>query len=317
MHTLVTEESWVLIGQLELNIRLRSGHVVKDLMQKELMRLKSVIVQIREQEQLLVTTNVMFQAPMTSLRVLAFSLARKPNDQTTLQNAVRKAPNLEYLQIYVDTAVTAQRALNFVGVLPELPKVKSLRPVTKGNAICLPVECLQHVTLLDLGTQVSFIQTPPQLCNLTLEKLDLEYESYPAMMSTLCKSGSSLSVSLSSFTYAALPFLPVTLDKLSLLNKLPSGAESVENMIALPLALARLSGLRALYLADFLTGSLLARLSAGHFPKLHTLGISSTCQESNEYQSVDRNTGNVMIRPTRSLLRLVQYKPGASASVLL
>ncbi len=88
-------------AKLALNIRPRSGHVVKDLMQKELMRLKSVIVQIREQEQLLVTTNVMFQAPMTSLRVLVFSLARKPNDQTTLQNAVRKALNLEYLQIYV------------------------------------------------------------------------------------------------------------------------------------------------------------------------------------------------------------------------
>ena len=288
-------------AKLELNIRLRSGHVVKDLMQKELMRLKAVIVQIREQEQLLVPTNAMFQAPMTSLRVLAFSLARKPNDQTTLQNAVRKAPNLEYLQIYVDTAVTAQRALNFVGVLPELPKVKSLRLATKGNAICLPVECLQHITLLELGSQVSFTQTPPQLCNLSLEKLDLEYEGYPAMMSSLCKSGAQLSVSLSSFTYAALPSLPVTVDKLSLLNKLPSGAQSVEDMIALPLALARLSGLRALYLADFLTGPLLTRLSAGRFPNLHTLGISFACWESNEYQSVDRNTGKIMLRPTQGL----------------
>ncbi len=114
-------------GRLELNLRVRSSHMARSPLSDMMKQLKPAITQIQEQESPVMTANLMF--PMSSLRTFAFSLPGT-RSQKDLQSAVQCAPNLECTQVYAHTQVTAERLVSFLEVLPDLPKVTTLRVAT-------------------------------------------------------------------------------------------------------------------------------------------------------------------------------------------
>ena len=291
---------------LELNIRIRSSHAVKPDVQPLLLRLMPAIVQLREREQLVTTADLLF--PTNSLQTIAFSLPRKPKDQAPFQNAVRRAPTLECLQLYVKTPVTAQRAVNFLNILPELPKVVSLRLVTRGHPACLPAEYLQHITTLELGTEVSFSGHPPALSSLTIESLDSRYDNYAVMMSQLNNMVSIVNITVDDFVAPALCLLPTNLQQLSLSKKLDAGLwGSLQEKLSVITGLHRLTNLRSLFISDFFSASLVTLLAGSVFSHLLTLGISVSSFEANEYHVVDDIKSNLLVKP--SLLQMQSVFP--------
>jgi len=299
-------------GCLELHLKLRSNSVIRGDLNAELQRLKPVIVQVREQEQLLLSAGKLFPitSPMLNLRVLAFCLPRKPNSASYFQNAVRGAPNLECLQIYAHSSITAERIIKFLQFLPDLAKLVSLRVDTARHHVCLPAECLKHITMLELGSHVHFIGRPNSLHRLVLENLDKENQGYIAMLSAIADCEPPFSIELSKFSVPLLPSLPVQLYQLSLLQKLDVGLlNSFEDTCALHLGLGQLTSLRALYIADCLTSHIMGLLVGKVFLHVHTFGISFTCHEHDEYKGYEDKSGNIIIKSTQKLMPLIQAFP--------
>ncbi len=98
-------------NHLELGLRARSHQLVLPSVEAAMLGMTSVIREIREQQQFIATSKVLF--PLQSLRVLAFSLPSRPREPDIFQAAVRLAPNLEFLQLYVKTRNTTVSALRF------------------------------------------------------------------------------------------------------------------------------------------------------------------------------------------------------------
>ena len=293
--------------RLELGLRTRSTQVVLPLVKAALFGMKSMIREIRKQQQFIATLEVLY--PLENLKVLAASLPGRPREPDIFQAAVRLAPNLEFLQLYVQTHNATVSALRFLTVLAELPKVTSLRLVTNGNAACLLPSYLMHITCLELGRQVYFRQVPPKLRELCLEGLNFDYLGYDVMMSVLMQAITPVNLTLSSSAIAAMPFLPGNLQKLSLQYLLSAHTSDIVRSHALHTGLARLASLRILCIADFLSESLMYFLSGTVFPELHTLGFCLDSQANTAYYSLDRASGCSILRPTPSVDRLVTVFP--------
>jgi len=290
-------------GRLELNLRVRSSHMARSPLSDMMKQLQPAITQIREQESPVMTANLMF--PMPSLRTFAFSLPRT-RSQKNLQNAVRCAPNLECIQAYAHTQVTAERLVSFLEVLPDLPKVSNLRVATARHPICLPSVHLQHITSLELGVNVSFDVPPQRLCNLVVEDLQLDYQGYDAMFTGLQSLHNPLCIELHSFAPTALQVLPGKLHTLKLSQTLVG---SVPDIIALHIGLAKLSCLKVLCIADFLTARVMGVLSSLSFPQLHTLEMAFKAYNQDEYHFVDAYSGTILIKTTQDLPSLLQVFP--------
>ena len=293
---------------LELGLCTKSNQVVLPLVQAALFGMKSMIREIREQQQFIATLEVL--SPLENLKVLATSLPPgRPREPDIFQKAICLAPNLEILQLYMQTHNATVSALRFLTVLAELPKVTSLRLVTNGNAACLLPSYLMHITCLELGRQVYFRQVPPKLRELCLEGLDLDYLGYDVMMSVLAQAITPVSLTLSSFALAAMLFLPGNLQKLSVQYLLHVHFSDIVRSHALHTGLARLASLRVLCIADFLSENLVYFLSGTVFPELHTLGFYLDSQPNTAYYSLDRASGRSILRPASSVDRLVTVFP--------
>jgi len=268
-------------------------------------QLKPAITQIREQESPVMTTNLMF--PMPSLTTFAFSRNRR---QKHLQDALRCAPNLDCIQVYADTQGTTKRLASFLEVLLDLPKVTTLRVAAAKHPICLPSVHLQHVTSLELGVNVSFRVPPQRLRSLVLEDLQLDHESYDAMFSGLQSSHNPVCIELNSFAPTALQFLPSKLHQLKLSQALDMALlGGVSDVIALHTGLAKLSYLRVLSIADFLTGRVVWLLSNLSFPELHTLEMSFKAYHQDECHVANPNSHTTLIKTAPGLPSLLQVFP--------
>ena len=272
-------------SHLELSLRTRSNQLILPSVEAAIHGMTSTIREIREQQQFIATSKVLF--PLESLRVLAFSLPSRPREPDIFQAAMRLAPNLEFLQLYVKTRNTTVSALCFLAVLAELPNVTSVRLVTKGNTACLSSSYLMHITRLELGCQVYFRQLPPRLRELYLEGLDLDWLGYEAMMSALQQAITPVNLTLTSSVIAAMPCLSANLQKLSLQYLLAVHLCNVESFCTLRTSMARLENLRVLCIADYLTGTTVFFLSGMVSPNLHTLGFCLDSQANGGYFTLD------------------------------
>ncbi len=285
-------------GRLELNLRVRSSHMTRSPLSDMMKQLKPAITQIREQESALMTANLM--SPMSSLRTIAFGVPRT-RSQKNLQDAIRCAPSLECIQVYAHTQVTAERLVSFLEVLSDLPKVTTLRVATASCPICLPSVYLQHITSLELGVNVSFKLPPQRLGSLLLEGLQLDYKGYDAMFSGLQSSHNVLCIELNSFAPTALQLLPTKLHHLKLLQALDEPGTllgSSSNLFALHTYLPRLSCLKILCIADFLTARVMGLLSCLSFPQLHTLEMSFKADHRDDCHVVDRYSSTILLKTT-------------------
>ncbi len=200
--------------------------------------------------------------------------------------------------------------MSFVEVLSDLPKITTLRVATARHPICLPSVHLQHITSLELGVNVSFNVPPQRLCSLVLEDLQLDYEGYDAMFSGLQSSHNPLCIELDSFAPTALQFLPSKLHHLKLSQALDRAlVGSSSNIIALHTDLAKLSCLKILCIADFLTARVMGLLSCLSFPQLHTLEMSVKAYHRDDYHVVDAYSSKILIKTTSDLPSLLQVFP--------
>ncbi len=303
----IVQQATPLAGsQLELSLRTRSSQVVLPSVEAALLRVKATIRELREKQQFIATSKVLF--PLESLKVLAISLPSRPREPDIFQAAVRLAPNLEFLQLYVNTHNATESALRFLPVLAELPKVTSLRLVTNGNAACLLPSCLMHITCLELGCQVYFRQVPPKLRKLCLEGLDLDWLGYEAMMSALQHAIAPADLTLTSFVVAAMPCLPGNLQKLSLQHSIV-GYGDIEDFCTLHIGIARLANLRILCVADFLGDFPVSFLSGMVFPNLHTFGFCLDSQANDNYYIMDNVSGSSILQPTEEIGALMRVFP--------
>ena len=304
----IAEQATPLAGNgLELCLCTRSNQVVLLSVKAALLRLKATIGELREKQQFIVTSKVLF--PLESLKTLAFSLPNQPRAPHISQAALRLAPNLEFLQLYVSTHNSTVSAVGFLTVLAELPKVTSLRLVTNGNAACLLPGYLMHITRLELGHQVHFRQVPPKLRELCLEGFDLDYPGYNVMMFALQQVITPVDVTLSSSATAAVPFLPENLLKLSLESLLAAHYGEIECLHTLHTGMAKLANLRVLCVADFLTETLVSFMSGMVFPYMHTLGFCLDSQANTGYYSMGRAHGSSILQATIEASKLMTVFP--------
>ena len=304
----IAEQATPLAGnRLELCLRTRSNQVVLPSVEAALLRLKAIIRELREKQQFIVTSKVLF--PLESLKILAFTLPNQPRVPHIPQAALRLAPNLEFLPLYVNTHNSTMSALGFLSVMAELPKVTSLRLVTNGNAACLLPSYLMHITRLELGHQVHFRQVPPKLRKLCLEGFNPDYLGYDVMMFALQQVITPVDMTLSSSAMAAVPLLPENLLKLSLECLLAAHYGELECLYTLHTDMARLTNLRILCVADFLTETLVSFMSGMIFPNLHTLRFCLDSQANTGYYSMGRAHGSNILQATIDASALITVFP--------
>lgn len=258
-----------------------------------------------------------FLSPLQSLKVFAFLLPRKPKEQQKHQDAVRLLPNLENLQIFVQTGMGRDHVLNFIQVLPELPNVSSLRVCASGTDISLPSETLEHISHLELGLNVTFSQPPSQLSSLVLERLDTSNDECASTMSALRNFTARLSVELSSFEAQALQFLPGCTQKLELHEQLAfklSGSFAARQ--SFHTGFGRFTMLKAIYIAEYVSPAMVYTFEVVVLPFVHTLGLVINSHGNDDCYNTDMDAACVYVRPAGDVTPLTRVFPRLQRVVL-
>ncbi len=121
------------------------------------------------------------------------------------------------------------------------------------------------------------------------------------MFSGLQSSHNPLCIELNSFAPTALQLLPSKLHHLKLLQAFDRPGTllcSSSNLFALHTYLPKLSCLKILCIADFLTARVVGLLSCLSFPQLHTLEISFKAYHRDDCHAVDRYSSTLLIKTT-------------------
>ena len=288
--------------RLELHLHVRSDHPVTPAVSAELIRVKPAITEIREHAQMMKTAALLF--PMDSLRVCGLTLPSTLMSLSTLQSAMKLARNLEFLQVYVATEDTARIAVKFIAVLPDLPRVASLRVISSGCATCLPVTCLQHVTHLELGQGVYCDGLPTSLRSLAMQTCSTHHQGYAQMLAKLSLAPVPINIIVECCESADLARLDTKLREFRLQSPM-FDVDDMEHSCTCRLGLARLSKLQVLCVSDFLTATLVELLEPLCFPELHTFGFgveemdcSFLCADTNT------DTQSCMATPAQDVIKL-------------
>lgn len=266
--------------RLELQLCLNSEQIVDPAISADLLRLRPAITELREVARMETTANMLF--PMDSLKICAPMLPRSLRIPRRLLSAMKLATNLEFLQIYVHTKNTSKVAVRFIEMLPDLPRVTSLRLISQKCATCLPVACLQNITRLELGQGVYIDGLPSSLRSLALQKLSIDAEGYAQMLTNLCLATEPISMTVQRCEVAALLSLDANLHEFRLQSPMFNTVRPEDSRICRS-SLARLSNLTVLCVSDFLTAGLVALLESLCFPQLHTFGFTVEQQDSSDY----------------------------------
>ena len=235
-------------------------------------------------------------ALVPQLQTLAVQVSTNNEDHNAIQRALYSSSSLKHFHIYADSQEAASHVMQLLQVL-ELPDLMSLRVDTGRSAAFLPSSCLQDVTCLELGANVSYIGTVPNVRRLRLQKL---HSSHHKMLAKQL----SISLALDAFTPHSLMSLPHNLQDLTLSQKLNANAASVG---ALTKALGRLIHLCRLFVADFLTNSLVHLLRRIVFPRLHTFGFWLPARIDD--CSGESKPGNIVFSPSRNVASLASAMP--------
>lgn len=178
--------------------------------QRALKLLAPFMSEIRESKRPKATLSQL--APFPKLHTLAFQLPKEKGDTNAIYRALQSSSRLQHLHIHADSQVAAAHAVRFLQTL-ELPQLTSLRMVTDGYAAVLPSGCLQNLTCIELGTNVSFIGPIPNLRRLRLQRL---YRSYSNMLGHLINIlQKPVSLALDAFKPESLYSLPDNLQELT------------------------------------------------------------------------------------------------------
>lgn len=302
--------------RLELQLCLKSTQIIKPAIAADLLRLKPAITEFRELERMETTANMLF--PLDSLKVCALKLPRSPMVLSRLWSAMKLAKNLEFLQISIHSKNTSSMAVRFIEVLPELPRVTSLRVISSGQdmvtrlpvATCLPVAYLPHITHLELGQRVYTGGLPSNLRSLALQNLSISDQGYAQMLAEISLAVEPISMTVQEFENAALLGLDANLHEFRLQSPMLFRLQSPmfdtvepEHSRMCRSGLARLSSLRVLCVSDFLTPGFVALLEPSCFPQLHTFGFNVEQLDSSDYYAVDSPTSYILT-PSQDIAKL-------------
>ncbi len=254
---------------LELCLTLRCGHMGSREAQSLLAKPQGAIYELHVLESLVFTANIF---PLNNLRVLAFLLTRKAKP-TQHWSVLESIPNLEFLQIYNEKS--AARIPDFLQAMPRLKKVTTLKVATDHFFLCLQAKYLQHVTHLQLGGQVTVDHLPTALRLLRLEVFNdgLSADAYLLWFWEIDQHDTSIEITLENSTAAALQHLPTKLHGLKLLHSFEEDSASALQMLQFHQAFSRLTMLRSLVIADFITPYVSYMLSGLMMHYVHTFNF--------------------------------------------
>ena len=260
-----------LSGRLELQLRVRSDHVQMQEIKHVIKSLGPVIVELRVLERLDSCAKQLF--PLENVRIVAFSLPGQANRRMTqLQDAITSLPSLQSIQVYTQTAKSAELLLCFLEVLYGLPHITSLRVVTGGCAIGLQARSLLHIVDLELGDEVYLSALPAALRQLHMQSLHVG-DIHATLFLQMDQSRRPFDLIVDHFTISALSRLPASLQGLILKQPLEQDNSGWRDFMQCECVFARLTNLRMLVLGDFLSQFLAYAIRDLPFMKLHTLGI--------------------------------------------
>ena len=231
---------------------------------------------------------------LLALRTFAFNLPRKTREVKAFQVAARHFPNLQCMQIFVTSEATRDRPMNFIEVLPELPKVVSLKVCTGAHAMCLPTKCIQHIRCLELGESVSFKQPGAPLHKVVMQSFCTSQQGFQTLVCGLLQVQHCLHIEINSGNLEALLRLPGDVHTLECHEQLfamiwgSSRQSKYMNM-----ALSSFAKLQVLCIAEYLTRDVVQNLSFVVLPQVHTFGITirDATLSAVEYCRTDSVTG--------------------------
>ena len=261
---------------LEIAIRVRSGSTEHESgrMGLALQGVKANIVHLRFIETPYKVMASFF--PFNSLQTLEIVLP-KQGDQTLTQQAVQSLPLLRNLHVYTRNKIKRHAVVSFIQVLESMQKVTSFRigltPVPE-KPLGLPSATLQHVTSLQMGSNITTMTRPAKLQKLRLQTLTCPQQA-EKLAQQLQQSPWCTSLSIDEVSPQALFHLPASLQYLVLHARSEESLDfSIEDPDCSPLgSLNRFSQLRAVRLGCFLTSDLFEGLTGVCLPSLHTLGF--------------------------------------------
>lgn len=289
--------------RLELCLSLRAAHAGLQAVQTALRKLQAALCELHVVESLAVCATNAF--PLNHIKALAFTLPYKPG--RSYQAAIVSLPSLESLHVHANTAKAACCIPHFLKILLQIQTVSVLKVSTLSNCLTLSATSLQHVTYLQLGSGVTVNKMPAALQHLRLQALHRDLLGILPVFQELEQLDRQLEVTLDTFSPVALLHLPTNLERLTLLQQLQQPSSDSKTMSDCHSALSRLSNLKVLVLADYVTPYISYMLKGLVCPHVHTLGF---CLASDFRNSVDLAADHV----SRPLIFSVESPMAVSVS---
>ena len=278
--------------RLELCLSLRSEHAGLPAVQIVIRKLQAIICELHVVDSLAVCATNTF--PLHHLRALAFTLPYKPS--RGYQAAMVSLPSLEFLHVHANTAKAAACIPSFLKVLPNMQTVSSLRISTLSNFLALPVASLQHVTYLQLGSGVTITKVPAVLRHLRLQALHNDVLWMWPVFQELEQLDRRLAFTLDTFSWALL-HLPTNLEELTILQHVEQPSSDHMELSLCHSIFSRLSNLKVLVLADFVTPYISYALKGLIFPHVHTFGFCLASANPNPMHLMDGDSEVFMVFP--------------------
>ena len=286
--------------RLELRLSLRASHARVQTVQTAIHELQATIRELHVVESLPMFVTSAF--PLHHLRALAFTLPYNPRGD--YRAAILSLPSLESVHVHANTANATLSVPFFLSVLLCIPGVVTLKVSTLGNYVTLSAASLQHVTNLQLGSGVTIDHVPAVLQHLRLQALHNSWSGMLPVFQELEQLDRRLDLTLDTFSLEALLQLPTNLESLTLLQHLEQPSSDIKQMSDCHSAFSRLSDLKELVIADFVTPYISYVLKGLVFPHVHTLGFCLASAAPNPIFIMDPDFEHVVfsvVSPTPEL----------------
>lgn len=225
---------------------------------------------------------------LANLHTLTMTAPKKGPKIDEIKKALPSLTELCALHVCTEPTSSAASVNRLLGVLRQMPKVTSLKVVAdQGLVLCLCASNLQYIQELQLGSRVTVDHPPSMLMHLQLEDISGShqgvFQGYSNLFAQLQDLSNSVSLTVDRFCDESLCLMPSKLQNLCLMPPNEQPAYGRHFQLSNQPALMRLSGLKVLFLGEFVTNHLVQRLSGIVLPQLHTFGfqlISQPCYGS-------------------------------------
>ena len=301
----------VVSQHVQLQLRIRGGHLSSQAMLTALDAVKTRIFQLRIVDG--VHTLLSKLSSLHNLQILEFNLMAKSSKVEDVKQQLQSLPHLSALYVHTQTRSATDRLGDFLKVLPALSRVTSLKVASQSFEACLTTSAMRRISILQLSRQIVLDKPLAGLQTLRLEDFGTPSVSM-VQAEHLQHSTNLVHLILDRCSAEALLHVPATLQQLILFafSEQTSVRMLYKPCFVFAPGLLRLVQLQVLCIGCFLTEELVQSITGAVLPRVHTFGFQLPCMFSSEYEKYtcfENCSNKFVLTPAAHVVELASVFP--------